>query len=72
MSDGSGSEDIGDICVAAEGSWERKRLYFRRKGAHSEWASPIMRIALRGSGEMWRVVSVSRGDVVDREVDEEV
>jgi hypothetical protein len=31
-----------------------------------------MRIALRGSGEMWRVASVSRGGVVDREVDEEV
>ena len=73
MSDGSGSEDMGGVWVAAEGSWERKRLYFRLKGAHSEWASPIIRIASKGSGEMWRVASVSRGgDMVDREVDEEV
>ena len=73
MSDGSGSEDMDGVSVAAEGSWERKRLYFRRKGAHSEWASPIMRIALMGSGEMWRVASVSRGGAVaDREVDGEV
>ena len=64
---------MGGVSVAVEGSWERKRLYFRRRGAHSECASPIMRSASRGRGEIWRVASVSRGgEVVEREVDGEV
>jgi hypothetical protein len=36
MSEGRGSEDMGGVFVAAEGLWERKRWYFRRRGAHSE------------------------------------
>jgi hypothetical protein len=32
-----GLEDTGGmVSVAAERLWERKRLYFRRRGAHSE------------------------------------
>ena len=42
------------VGLPREGLWERKRLYFRRRGAHLEWASPIMRMASRGRGEMWR------------------
>ena len=58
------------VVVALEGSWERKRLYFRRRGAHSECASPIMRIASSGRGEIWRVASTSRGvEGVERAVD---
>ena len=29
----------------------RKRLYLRRRGAHSCWASPMMRMSSRGSWE---------------------
>ena len=73
MSDGRGSEEMGGVAVADEGSWERKRLYFRRRGAHSECASPTMRMASRGRAEICRAASVSRGGVVvETDVDGEV
>jgi hypothetical protein len=64
---------MGGVPLAVGGLWERKRLYFRRKGAHSEWASPIIRIASRGRVEILRAASVSAGgDVVERDVEGEV
>jgi hypothetical protein len=64
---------MGGVPVAVGGLWERKRLYFRRRGAHSEWASPIMRMTSRESGEILRVASVSGGaDKVEREAEAEV
>lgn len=48
-----------------EESWLRNRLYFRRRGAHSECASPTIRIALSARGERWRVASRS-GCSLDR------
>ena len=59
--------------MAVGGLWERKRLYFRRRGAHSEWASPMIRIMSRESGEMLRVAWVSSSaDMVETEAAAEV
>ena len=43
----------------------RKRLYLRRSGAHCWWASPIIRISSRASGE-------TCGPGVESEVESEV
>lgn len=66
-------ESGGGRSVASEGLWERKRLYFRRSGAHSECASPTMRIASRGRWEIWRAASLVASMVdVEREVEGEL